>query len=483
MSIQVEKLEHNTAKLTVEVPAEELEKELQAAYIRHKKEFSIPGFRKGKVPRVVVEKTFGAAIFYDEAAQNLVNAQLPKAKEEADFEILCNGDITITQIEKGQPFIFETEVATRPEVTLGQYKGIEVPIVSTEVSDEEVEQELKRQQEANARVITVEDRPAEMKDTVIIDYSGTIDGEPFKGGTATDQTLVLGSGNFIPGFEEGIVGHSTGEELDLDVTFPGDYHSADVAGKPAVFHVTIKKITAKELPELDDEFASEVSSFDTLEEYKEDIRKERGVQKQVNARQQIENAAIAKAAKNAEMDLPDILIKDQCRELMENYEQNFQQQGFSLAQYLQIVQQTEDEFIEGLKPTAAEQLRQRFTMDAIADAEGFEVTDEMYDKKIDELCEMYGMERGEMLDVFDKKYLDQIRDGIKYDMVLELMYDNSVQTEAATAEAEAEAKAREEEWARKNEERRKKQEAEAGTEEAAEEAPAEEAEVPAAEEE
>ncbi len=475
MSVKVETQEHNTAKLTVEVPAEELEKELQAAYIKHKKEFRVPGFRAGKVPRIVVEKTYGVEIFFEEAANALVTREIPKAKEECtDLDIQCNGTANVVQIEKGKPFIFEFDVATRPEVKLGEYKNLEVPIVDASVSDDEIMQQLKRQQEQNSRIVTVEDRPAQLKDTVIIDYSGTIDGEPFKGGTAEDQTLVLGSGTFIPGFEDGIVGHSTGEELDLDVTFPEDYHGSEVAGKPAVFHVVIKKITSKELPELDDEFASEVSSFETLEEYKADIRKELELSRQVECRQKTENAALAKAAKNAEMDLPDILITDQVMQNMENMEMSLQQQGISLQQYAQLIGQTADEMIEDMKPNAEFQLRQRYTLDAIADKEGFVVTDEMYDKKVAEYAEMYGMEKDELLTTFAPKYLDQIRNELKYEQVYELLYENSVQTEAATREAEEEEKKREEEWKKRREERKAAKEAEEAEKEAAEEPAAEE---------
>ncbi len=438
MSVQVENLEKNTAKLTITVAAEELDKAIQTAYTKQKKNFAIPGFRKGKVPKQVIEKMYGSAVFYEEAANILLQENYPQAAKESGLDILTRPEIDITQIEKGKEFIFTALVAVTPEVTLGQYKEIEIPVQSREVSEEEVEAELKKEQEKNSRTVTVEDRAAQMGDIVNIDYEGKIDGVAFAGGAAQGHNLELGSGQFIPGFEEQLVGVSTGEEKDVVVSFPEDYHAEDLKGKEAVFHCKVNKIEVKELPELDDDFAQDVSEFDTLAEYKEDVKTKLTEQKEKAAKQARINLALTKAVENAQMELPQILIDEQTDRMFENIANQYRAQGLDMNQYLTMTGQTAQQAKEPMKPEAERQLRTQFVLDKIAELENVEVTDEKLDENLAEMAKAYNMELDKLKEIFSGDYLEQYKDEIRTQLAAELVGESAVETEKAEEAAKAE---------------------------------------------
>ena len=350
MSLQVEKLEKNMAKLTVEGPAEEVEAALQNAYLKNRKQISVPGFRKGKVPRQMIEKMYGPEVFYDDAANALIQKAYPQAADECELEIVSRPAVDIVQLEKGKPFIFTAEVAVKPEVTLGQYKGIEVEKADTTATDEEVVAELDKEREANSRTITVEDRAVQDGDMTVIDFEGFVDGEAFEGGKGTDYPLTIGSGAFIPGFEEKLVGAEIGKEVEVDVTFPEEYHAKELAGKPAVFKCTVKEIKVKELPELDDDFAQDVSDFDTLEEYKADVRKKVEEKKAADAKAKKEDAVIEKIIEGAAMEIPDAMVETQAERMVDEFAQRLQMQGLTMEQYLQFTGGNVQALVEQSKP-------------------------------------------------------------------------------------------------------------------------------------
>ncbi len=448
MSVQVEKLEKNTAKLTIELPAEDFDNAMQEAYKKQKKSFSIPGFRKGKVPKQMIEKMFGPEVFYEEAANILLSDSYPKSAEESELKILSHPEIDITQIKKGEPFIYTALVAVYPEFEIGEYKGIEVPIQDREATDEDLEKELNRELEKNSRMVTVEDRPAQMGDVCNIDYEGTIDGVAFDGGTAQGYDLELGSGSFIPGFEEQLVGVSTGEEKDVKVTFPEDYHAEDLKGKEANFHCKVNKIQNKEIPELDDDFAQDVSEFDTLDEYKEDLKKQVADRKKLMADSADINAAIDYLVKNTTIDLSDLIINDQADNMFRNYANNFASQGMSMDQYLNMLGQTEEQFKEIIKPEAEKQLRAQFILEKVAEVENIEATDEQVDEKLADMAKAYGMELDKLKEIFSEDYLAQFKDEMKTELAGKFLGENAVETEAATEAAKAAAEeAKEEEKA------------------------------------
>lgn len=392
MSLQVEKLEHNMAKLTIEVDAEEFKKATTEAYKKQKKNFNIPGFRKGKVPQAFIEKMYGPEVFYEEAANIVIPKAYAEEMKDCDLEIVSRPEVDIEQIEKGKPFIFTAEVALKPEVTLGEYKGLEVEVTVEEVTDEEVSAELVKQQEENAREITVEDRAIENGDIALIDYSGSVDGEKFEGGTAENQTLVIGSGSFIDNFEEQLIGKNIGEEVEVHVTFPEEYHAPELAGKPAVFEVKINGIKVKELPVIDDEFASEVSEFDTLDEYKADIRAKLVEQKEKAAQTEKENKVVDKAVENASMDIPEAMIEEQTNQMAQEFAQNLSYQGLQLEQYFQFTGMTQEKFMEDLKPQAKKRIESRLLLEAVVAAENIEATDDELNAEIAKMAEMYQME-------------------------------------------------------------------------------------------
>ena len=384
MSLQVEKLEKNMAKLTIEVPAEEFDAAIKNAYNKNKNKFSIPGFRKGKAPLAMLEKMYGAGIFYEDAANEVIDASYPKAAEESKEEIVSTPEIKVTQIEKGKAFIYEATVALKPEVTLGEYKGVEVKKAEAVVTDEDVENELTAARKKNGRLIDVEDGAIEDGDNTIIDFTGYIDDKTFDGGAGTDYPLVIGSHSFIEGFEDQLIGKKKGETCDVNVTFPAEYHADELAGKPAKFVVTIKEVKRNELPELNDEFASEVSDFDTLDEYKADIRKKLQEKKEQDAKVENENNVIEKVVENAQMELPQPMVDTQAREMVENYARRLQSQGLNINDYMKYTGMTPEKLMEQMRPEAEKRIKTRLVLEKVVEVENVEVSDEKLDEQINE---------------------------------------------------------------------------------------------------
>ena len=409
MSLQVENLEHNMAKLTITVSAEEVEKALQAAYLKQRSKISLPGFRKGKVPRQMIEKMYGPEVFYDEAANHMISEAYGKAYDECELEIASQPTIDVVQLEKGKDFIFTAEVATKPEVTLGDYKGVEVPKSETEVTDEEVEAELKKEQEKNSRTINVEDRGAQLQDVVTIDFEGSVDGVPFDGGQATEYPLTLGSNTFIPGFEDQLVGAKVGDDVDVKVTFPEEYQAKELAGKEAIFKCAVKKIEAKELPELDDDFAKDVSEFDTLAEYKEHIKTNLVERKENEAKRAKEDAAVDKAIENAQMDIPEAMLQTQCRQMLDDFSRRMQSQGLSMDQYFQFTGMTAEKMMEDMKPQALKRIQTRLVLEKVAEVENIQPTEEEVNEEISKMAEAYKMEADKLKELLGERELEQMK--------------------------------------------------------------------------
>ncbi|MCI2132630.1 MAG: trigger factor [Eubacterium sp.] len=438
MSVQVENLEKSMAKLTVTVSAEDFEKALQRAYQKQKKNISIPGFRKGKVPRQVIEKMYGAGVFYEDAANSILPGAYADAAKESGLDITSTPQIDVTQIEKGKDFIFTATVALKPDVVLGQYKGVEVPKPDRTVTDEDVEKALKEEQEKNARQITVEDGGAENGDSVVMDYEGKINGEPFEGGSAKNHTLVLGSGSFIPGFEDGLLGVKGGETRDVEVTFPEDYHAEELKGKKAVFTCKVEKVTRKELPELDDEFAQEVSEFDTLDAYKADVRKNLETKKEEAARQEIKDNAVSKAAQNSTIEIPAPMIDTQADRMIDNFARRLQAQGMSMQQYMQFTGSDENMMREQVKPQAEIQIRNQLTLEKIAETENIQVSDEEVDQEIEKMAKAYNMEPDKMKEIIGDEEKENIRKDLADQKAMDLVADAAVEVEKKEEPAKAE---------------------------------------------
>ena len=392
MSLQVEKLENNTAKLTIEVEASKFDKALQKAYQKNKNKFNIPGFRKGKVPYAMVEKMYGAAVFYEDAANELISGAYAQAAEESGLEIVARPEINVTQIEKGKPFIFEAEVTTKPEVKLGKYKGIKVEKADVTVTDEEVAEELDKVKEQNARLVAADDKAVEDGDQTTIDFEGFVDGVAFEGGKGEDYPLTIGSHSFIDTFEEQLIGKKVGEEVEVNVTFPENYQAKELAGKPAMFKVTIKEIKVKEYPELDDDFAQDVSEFDTLDEYKEDIKKNLTEKKEKEAEAEKESKVIEAIVNDAEMDIPEKMVEAQAEQMLEEFAQNIAMQGISFEQYLQFTGATVDQMKEQVKPQAQARVESSLVLEAVVKAENIEATEEEVEEEIKEMAGRYNME-------------------------------------------------------------------------------------------
>ncbi|MDO5348779.1 MAG: trigger factor [Lachnospiraceae bacterium] len=392
MSLQVEKLEKNMAKLTVEVSAEQFEECIKTAYKKNKNRFVIPGFRKGKAPLNMIEKMYGVGVFYEDAADEAINATYADAMKESELEIVSRPEVDVVQIEKGKPFIYTATVAVKPEVTLGQYKGVEVEKASEEVTDEDVAAELVKVQDQNSRLVTVEDRAVEDGDQTVINFEGFVDGAPFEGGKAEDYPLTIGSHSFIDTFEEQLIGKNIGEECQVDVTFPTEYHAENLAGKPATFKVTVKEIKKKELPEINDEFASEVSEFDTLEEYKADLRAKLEEKKKKEAATANEDKVVEAVVNNASMDIPDPMVDGQVENMVQDYSRRMQSQGISLDQYMQFTGMTMDMLKEQMKPQAVRRIQTRLVLEAVVKAENIEVSDEKLDEELQKMADAYKME-------------------------------------------------------------------------------------------
>ena len=406
MSLQVEKLENNTAKLTIEVPAEEFDKAIQAAYQKNKNKFNVPGFRKGKVPYAMVEKMYGAGVFYEEAANELIPDAYANAAAESELEIVARPEINVTQIEKGKSFIFEAEVTLKPEIKLGKYKGVKVEAMDTTVTDEDVAAELDKVKEQNARLVAADDKAVEDGDQTTIDFEGFVDGVAFEGGKGEDYPLTIGSHSFIDTFEEQLIGKKVGEEVEVNVTFPEQYQAKELAGKPAMFKVTIKEIKVKEYPELDDDFAQDVSEFDTLDEYKADIKKNLEEKKAQEAEADKESKVIEAIVNDSEMDIPEKMIEAQCQRMVEEFAQNIAMQGISFDQYMQFTGTTVDQLTEQVKPQAEARVQSSLVLEAIVKAEKIEASDEEFDEEIKRMAERYQMEAdkvNELLSDDDKK--------------------------------------------------------------------------------
>ena len=427
MSLQVEKLEKNMAKLTIEVSADDLEKALQSAYMKQKNKISLPGFRKGKVPRQMIEKMYGAEIFYDDAANALIPKAYADAYDECELEIVSRPEIDVVQIEKGKPFIFTAEVATKPEVTLGEYKGLEVDKISTRVTQKEVDAKVQEEAEKNARTITVEDRPVQDGDEVILDFEGFVDGVAFEGGKGENYPLTIGSGSFIPGFEEQLVGAEAEKEVEVNVTYPEDYHAQDLKGKAAVFKCTIHEIMAKELPEIDDEFAAEVSEFDTLEEYKADIKAKIKEQKASEGKTKQEDQVVEQAVKNAEYEIPKAMIETQALQMVEDFGQRIQSQGLTMEQYFQFTGMTADKMLEEMRPQAIKRIETRLVLEAIAKAENIEISDEKLDEELAKMAEAYKMEVDKLKEFMSDNEKKQMKEDMAVQEAVTFLVENAVE--------------------------------------------------------
>ena len=425
MSVQVEKLEKNMAKLTIEVPAEELEKAIEKAYQKQKKNISVPGFRKGKVPRAMVEKMYGKEVFYEDAANEIIPGAYEKAYDECGENIVSTPSIEVVQIEAGKPFIFTAEVALKPEVTLGTYKGIEVDKVDASITDEEVDAEIERERERNARSVSVTDRPVQDKDQTVIDFEGFKDGVAFEGGKGENYPLTIGSGAFIPGFEEQLIGKNIGEEVEVNVTFPEEYQAEELAGCPAVFKVMIKEIKEKQLPELDDEFAAEVSEFDTLAEYKEDVKKNLTEKREKDARNAKEDAVVAAIVEDAQMDIPEAMIETQQRQMIQEFAQNIQMQGLSIDQYFQFTGLTAEKMMEQVKPQAEKRIKSRLVLEAVAKAENITATEEDFDNEVAKMAEMYQMEADKVKESIGEEGKKQIMEDLAVSKAAEFVVNEA----------------------------------------------------------
>lgn len=425
MSVKVEKLEKNMAKLTIEVPAEELEKATEAAYRKNKNSISVPGFRKGKVPRAMIEKMYGKGVFLEEAANSVIPAAYEKAYDECGEEIVSSPEIDVVTLEPGQAFVFTATVALKPEVTLGKYKGVKIDKVETEVTDEEVNAVIERERENNGRIKSVEGRPVQDKDTAVIDFEGFVDGAAFEGGKGEDYDLVIGSHSFIDTFEDQLIGKNIGEEVEVNVTFPEEYHSAELAGKPALFKVTIKDIKEKELPELDDEFASEVSEFDTLAEYKEDVKKNLAEKKEKEAKDQKEMAAIDAVIADAAMEIPDAYVKTVQKQMVDEFAQRIQMQGLSMEQYLQLTGTNVAMMEEQIKPQALKRIQSRLVLEAVVAAEKIEASEEDFDKEAARLAEAYKMEADQVKEMIGEAGKAEIMKDLAVTKAAEFVTENA----------------------------------------------------------
>ena len=429
MSLQVEKLEKNMAKLTIEVSAEELDKAMEKAYQKQKSRISLPGFRKGKAPRKMIESMYGKGVFMEDAVNSLVPQEYSKAIADCDLEIVSQPEINVTQMEPGKALIFTADVATKPEVTLGDYKGVEVPKTEIAVTDEEVDAEVKKEQDKSSRTVVVEDRAAANGDITTIDFEGFVDGVAFDGGKGSDYALTLGSGTFIPGFEDQLVGANTGDHVEVKVTFPEEYQAKELAGKEAVFQCDVKKIETKEVPELDDEFAKDVSEFDTLAEYKEDVKKNLTEKKEKEARTAKENAAVDKAIENAQMDIPDLMIQTQCRQMMDDFARRMQQQGLSMDQYFQFTGQSMDKMMEDMKPQALKRIQTRLVLEKVAEAENIQPSEEEITEEIQKMADAYKMELDKVKSMMDDAAIAQMKDDLAIQAAVDLVRDAAKEVE------------------------------------------------------
>ena len=428
MSLQVERLEHNMAKLTIEVPAEEVEKALQAAYLKERGKISLPGFRKGRVPRQMIEKMYGPEVFYDEAANRMISEAYAKAYDECELELVSQPKIEITQLEKGKEFIFTAEVAVKPEVKLGEYKGLKVDKVSTRVTQKEVDEEIDKERERNARTIDVTDRAVQDKDQITLDFEGFVDGVAFEGGKASDYPLTIGSGAFIPGFEDQLIGANIDEEKEINVTFPEEYQAKELAGKAAVFKCTVHSIKAKELPELDDEFVSDVSEkSETVDAYKAEVKAKIKERKENEGKQKREDQSVEQAVANAEMDIPEAMISFQSRQMVDDFARRIMQQGMTMEQYFQFTGLSEEKMMEVFKPEAVKRIRTRLTLEAIVAAENIEVSEERLDEELQKMADSYKMEVDKLKEYMGENEKKQMKEDIAIQEAVTLIANAAVE--------------------------------------------------------
>ena len=445
MSLQVEKLENNMAKLTIEVEATELEKAIQAAYQKNKGKISVPGFRKGKVPRQLIEKMYGKEVFYEDAANTLIPDAYEKALEDCEETIVSTPKIEVTQIEAGKPFIFTAEVALKPEVKLGKYKGVKVEKADIDVTDDEINEQIEKERENNARMIEVEGRAIENGDVATIDFEGFVDGVAFEGGKGENYPLTIGSGSFIPGFEDQLIGKNKDEEVEVKVTFPKDYHAEDLKGKEALFKVSVKEVKVKELPALDDEFASEVSEFDTLAEYKEDVKKKLAEKKEKEARNAKEEAVLDAIIADAAMDIPDAMLETQQRQIVDEFAQRLQMQGLSLEQYFQFTGLNAEKLLEQVKPQADRRIKSRLVLEAIVAAENIAASEEEYEKELARMAEVYNMEVDKVKEMLgdNEKAKKQIMDDLAITKAADFVVEQAKETKAKAKKADKKEEAAE----------------------------------------
>ena len=421
MSVQVENLEKNTAKLTIEVPAEKFEEAVQHSYNKNKGKFNIPGFRKGKAPFNMIKKMYGVGVFYEDAVDEVIDASYPDAAKESGLEIVSRPSISIEEIEEGKAFVYTAVVAVKPEVTLGEYKGVEVQKTKSEVTEEDIETEIKRAREKNSRLITVEDRGIEDGDQVTIDFDGSVDGKRFEGGKAEDYPLTIGSHTFIDTFEDQLIGKNAGDECEVSVTFPENYHVDDLKGKPAVFKVSIKEIQKKELPEVNDEFASEVSDFETLEEYKKDLREKLAAEKEKYAATENENRVVEKVVENASMDIPEQMIDEEVRAMVNDYAHRLESQGISFKQYVEITGMTADKIGEQMKPQAIKRIQTRLALEAVVKAEDIKASEEAVEEQFDKMAEAYKMEKDQIKGMFGEEQLDMMKEDLAVQAAIDFL--------------------------------------------------------------
>lgn len=427
MSLQVEKLEGNMAKLTIEAPAEDFEAAIEKAYQKNKNRLSIPGFRKGKAPRKMIEQMYGKEVFFEDAANNLIPSAYANAVDECTEDIVSQPTIDVVQMEAGKPFIFTAEVALKPEVTLGKYKGVEVEKADTAVTEEEVDAAIGQERENSARTISVEDRAVKDGDMITLDFEGFVDGVAFKGGKGENYPLTIGSNAFIPGFEEQLIGAEAGKEVTVSVTFPEDYQAQELAGKPAEFKCTVKEIKEKQLPELDDEFASEVSEFETLAEYREDVKKNLEKKKLEEANDEKQDKIVDAIIADAKMDIPDAMIATQQRQMADDFAQRIQMQGLSIDQYFQFTGLTREAFLEQMKPQAEKRIQSRLVLEAIAKAEGLEAGDDEYDEEIKKMADSYRMDIEQLTDMIGEFEKKAIKEDICIKKAVDFVVENAVE--------------------------------------------------------
>ncbi len=425
MSLQVEKLEKNMAKLTIEVSADDFEKALQSAYKKQKNRISIPGFRKGKVPRQMVEKMYGAEIFYEDAANELIPKAYGEAYDECEESIVSRPQIDVVQAEKGKPFIFTATVALKPEVTLGEYKGLKVEKYDVDVTEDEIDAKIKEEAQKNARQVTVEDRPVQNGDEVILDYEGFVDGVAFEGGKGENYPLEIGSGSFIPGFEEQLIGVNAGTDVEVKVTFPEEYHAEELQGKEAVFQCKVHEIKAKEIPEIDDEFASEVSEFDTLAEYREDLKKTIAEKKEAEGKEKQEDEAVEQAVKNAQYELPEAMIETQVSQMAEDFARRIKSQGLTMEQYFQFTGLSAEKLLEDMRPQAVKSIETRLVLEAIVKAENIEVSDEKFDEEVQKMAEMYRMDADKMKETMGDREKERMKEDIAVQEAITFLVENA----------------------------------------------------------